>query len=70
MTYMQSLGLEKKRKEEMLKYKVEWYIDYPGMDGIREMEVKAKDEDEANEIACDILMSHWTIGEINEIKEG
>lgn len=54
----------------MPKYKVEWYIDYPGMDGIREMEVEAKDEDEANKIACDILMSHWAIGEINEVKEG
>jgi hypothetical protein len=53
----------------MPKYKVEWYIDYPGMDGMRETEVEAKDEDDARKQLCDILLSHWAIGEINEIKE-
>jgi hypothetical protein len=35
----------------MPKFTVEWYIDYPGMDGIREMEIDAKDADEANKTA-------------------
>ena len=53
----------------MKKYKVEWYLDWAGCDGIRELEVEAENEEKANEIACDIISSHWTIGEINEVKE-
>jgi hypothetical protein len=54
----------------MPKYKVEWYINYPGMDGIKEMEVEAKDEEEARKTACEIIVSYWAIGEVNEVKEG
>jgi len=53
----------------MPKYKVEWYIDYPGLDGIREMEIEdAKDEEDAREQAIDIILGRYTIGEVNEIK--
>ena len=55
---------------KLKKFIVEWYIDYPGMDGVRETEVEAKDEDEANQKAFDILWNNLTIGEINEIEEG
>jgi len=52
----------------MAKYNVEWYIDLPGMDGIRVIEVEAKNEEDANEQAYLKLTEHFTIGETNEIK--
>lgn len=53
----------------MPKFKVEWYVDYAGLDGIREMEIEdAKDEEEARTQAMELLFSHITLGEVNEIK--
>ena len=51
----------------MPKFKVEWYIDFLGMDEIRAIEVEAKDEDDAREQVCHILISHWAIGEIGRL---
>lgn len=51
----------------MSRYRVEWYIDIPGLDGIREIEVEAEDEDKAGEIAFIDLSEHLTMGEVNEV---
>ena len=53
----------------MPKFKVEWYIDYAGSNGIRELEIEdAKDEEDAIEQTVNILFSHITLGEVNEVK--
>jgi len=52
----------------LAKFKVEWYIDYAGIDGIKTIEVEAENEDEARRNAIDILWGRVTLGEVNEIK--
>lgn len=60
------MTLPLKKGGAMKTYLIEWYIDYPGFDGIRELEVEAEDENKAREEAWDILSNHLTLGEANE----
>ena len=59
----------KKAANKINEYVVEWYIDYPGIDGLREITVMGKDENDAIEEAMHIISDHLTIGEVNKVKK-